>query len=200
MLQWFLQTFLQKEFEPGKDYEWFFEEIKQVSPGADGLLFLPYILGERAPVWDADAKGVFMGIRSTHTIKHFMRAVIEGICFSLLQLLNAIEEKTIVNHIYATGGFTQSPLWLQMMADILNKKISILTSADASAMGTVYMGMYKTGVIKDWNEIQKFSSTETEFIPDKNLQQLYKKHILVFGHLYDKLKDDFEMLSTLNPS
>jgi len=200
VLQWFLQTFLQKEFAPEKDYEWFFEEIKQVSPGADGLLFLPYILGERAPVWDADAKGVFMGIRSTHTIKHFMRAVIEGICFSLLQLLNAIEEKTIVNRIYATGGFTQSTLWLQMLADILNKKITILTSADASAMGTVYLGMYKTGIIKDWDEIQKFSSAGTEFIPDKNLQHLYKNHITVFGHLYDKLKDDFDILSVLNHS
>jgi gluconokinase len=198
VLQWFLQTFLQKEFAPEKDYEWFFEEIKQVEPGSDGLIFLPYILGERAPVWDADAKGVFIGIRSTHTIKHFMRAVIEGICFSLLQLLNAIEEKTTVNAIYATGGFTRSALWLQMLANILNKKISVVTSADASAMGTVYMGMYKTGVIKGWNEIQKFTSTEMEYIPDKTIRQLYENHIPVFGHLYDKLKDDFEMLSSVN--
>ena len=195
VLQWFVQTFLQKEFSSEKDYEWFFEEISQVAPGADGLIFLPYILGERAPVWDADAKGVFMGIRSTHTLKHFMRAVIEGVCFSLLQLLNTMEEKTIIDMIYVTGGVTQSPLWLQMLADILNKKIRVVKSADASAMGVVYLGMYAKGFIKDWNEIKKFALAETEFNPDNNQNTLYKTNISIFEHLYDKLKDDFEMLS-----
>ncbi|MCW3117845.1 MAG: gluconate kinase, family [Chitinophagaceae bacterium] len=195
VLQWFVQTFLQKEFSSEKDYEWFFEEISQVVAGADGLIFLPYILGERAPVWDADAKGVFIGIRSTHTLKHFMRAVIEGVCFSLLQLLNTMEEKTTIDMIYVTGGVTQSPLWLQMLADILNKKIRVVKSADASAMGVVYLGMYAKGFIKEWNEIKKFALAETEFNPGTLQKNLYQTNISIFEHLYDKLKDDFEILS-----
>ncbi|MES1220164.1 MAG: gluconokinase [Bacteroidota bacterium] len=195
VLQWFVQTFLQKEFSSEKDYEWFFEEISQVKPGADGLIFLPYILGERAPVWDADAKGVFIGIKSTHTLKHFMRAVIEGVCFSLLQLLNTMEEKTTIDMIYVTGGVTQSPLWLQMLADILNKKIKVLKSADASAMGVVYLGMYATGAIKDWNGIKKFALGESTFDPSSIDKNLYQRNISIFEHLYDKLKDDFEVLS-----
>ncbi|MGC4034984.1 MAG: gluconokinase [Chitinophagaceae bacterium] len=197
VLQWFLKTFIQKEISPDKEYEWFFEEIKQVPAGADGLIFLPYILGERAPVWDADAKGVFIGIKSTHTIKHFMRAVIEGICFSLLQLLNAIEERTPVTTIFATGGFTQSSLWLQMLSDILNKKIVVITDADASAMGTVYISMFKKGLISNWNKLNGFSHSEKEFLPDVNLIASYQKRFSVFNRLYDKLKDDFELLSNI---
>lgn len=198
VLQWFMQTFLQKEYVPGNEYDWFFEEIKHIPPGADGLIFLPYILGERAPVWDADAKGVFIGIRSVHTLQHFMRAVIEGICFALLQLLNAISEKTSVQQIYATGGFTQSGLWLQMLADILDKKISIVTNADASAMGTIYLGMYKMGLVTAWQETLRYQTIDAEYIPDAGRQSLYKKNMLVFDHLYEKLKDDFDLLSTLN--
>ena len=195
VLQWFTQTFLQKEFSSEKDYEWFFEEIRQVVSGADGLIFLPYILGERAPVWDADARGVFIGVRSTHNLKHFMRAAIEGVCFSLLQLLRTMEEKTAIDTIYVTGGVTQSPLWLQMLADILNKKIRVVTGADASAMGVVYMGMRARGVITDWSEIKKFSLNVIEFNPVQEENENYQTNITIFEHLYEKLKDDFELLS-----
>ena len=195
VLQWFANTFLDKEPGAEIDYDWFFEEIRSVPAGAGGLIFLPYILGERAPVWDAEAKGAFIGIRATHTRKHFMRAVIEGVCFSLLQLLETIEEKTAIDSIYVTGGVTRSPLWLQMLADILNKKIRVVNSADASAMGVVYLGMYASGFINDWNDIKKFALSETGYSPDTAQKNLYQTNIGIFRHLYDKLKDDFELLS-----
>lgn len=193
-LQWFLQTFLQKESASENDYEWMFTEIADVKKGADGLLFLPYILGERAPVWDADAKGAFIGIRSSHTIKHFMRAVVEGICLSLLQVLDSIQQQSPVEVIYATGGFTQSALWLQLLADILNKKIAVMNTADASAMGAIYMGMHAKGVIEDWNDVKRFSVTQKEFIPSGDRELIYANHIRIFNNLYDKLKDDFTYL------
>ena len=193
-LQWFLQTFLQKQSASEKDYEWMFKEIADVGKGADGLLFLPYILGERAPVWDAGAKGAFIGIRSTHTLKHFMRAVIEGICFSLLQVLDNIEKKSPVEVIYATGGFTQSELWLQLLADILNKKICVLNTADSSAMGAIYMGMHAKGVIQAWEDVKRFAIAQKEFIPSGDREQIYTNHIRIFNNLYDKLKEDFDSL------
>lgn len=195
VLQWFLQTFLQKQVTSEVDFEWLFKEAAEIKEGADGLIFLPYILGERAPVWDAEAKGVFIGIRSNHTIKHFMRAVIEGVCFALLQVLQMIEGKSEITILYATGGFTQSQLWLQMLADILNKEIRVVNTADASATGAVYMGMKATGFIKEWDEIMKFSATEKKIIPDPAKQALYQKYFSIFSHLYEKLKDDFELLS-----
>jgi gluconokinase len=195
VLQWFLQTFLQKQSVAEDDFELLFKEAAEIKEGADGLIFLPYILGERAPVWDADARGVFIGIRSNHTIKHFMRAVIEGVCFALLQVLKMIEEKSEIKVLYATGGFTQSPLWLQMLADILNKEIRVINNVDASATGAVYMGMKAAGFINDWEEIGKFSLTEKKIVPDRDKQKAYQKYFGIFSHLYEKLKHDFELLS-----
>ncbi len=193
-LQWFLQTFLQKQSASENDYEWMFGEIADVEKGADGLLFLPYILGERAPVWDAEAKGAFIGIRSLHTIRHFMRAVVEGVCFSLLQVLDSIEKQSPVEVIYATGGFTQSALWLQLLSDILNKKICVLNTVDASAMGAIYMGMRVKNVIREWDDLKRFSVTQKEFIPSGDREEIYENHIRIFSNLYDKLKDDFQKL------
>jgi len=124
-----------------------------------------------------------------------MRSVIEGVCFTLLQLLKTMEEKTPIDVIYVTGGVTQSPLWLQMLADILNKKIRVVKGADASAMGVVYLGMRASGFISDWSEIKKFSLIETEYNPVHEENDIYQTNIMIFEHLYEKLKDDFELLS-----
>ncbi|MBS1611001.1 MAG: gluconate kinase, partial [Bacteroidetes bacterium] len=177
------------------DFDWLFKEASAIKEGADGLIFLPYILGERAPVWDADARGVFIGIRSHHTIKHFMRAVIEGVCFALLQVLKMIEEKSEIKILYATGGFTQSNLWLQLLADILNKEIRVINNADASATGAVYMGMKAAGFINTWEETRRFPMTEKKILPDTDKQKAYQKYFSIFSQLYGKLKDDFEALS-----
>jgi gluconokinase len=195
VLQWFLQTFLQKQSVSEADFDWLFKEAAEIKEGANGLIFLPYILGERAPVWDADARGVFIGIRSGHTIKHFMRAAIEGVCFALRQVLNMIEEKSEIKVLYATGGFTQSQLWLQLLADILNKEIRVINNVDASATGAVYIGMKATGFIKEWQEINKFSLAEKKILPEADKQKAYQQYSGIFNQLYGKLKDDFELLS-----
>jgi len=98
-------------------------EADTAPPGCEGLVFLPYLQGERAPIWNADAKGVFFGIRSSHEQRHFMRAVLERISYSLYQVGASLEE-TIgpIQHIYASGGFTHSKAWLQLVADVFSKR------------------------------------------------------------------------------
>src|SRR6202012_4211642 len=123
-------------------------EADTVSPGCEGLIFLPYLQGERAPVWNADARGVFFGVRSVHDQRHFVRAILEGICYSLYQIGASMEETTgPIKHIYGSGGFTKSVTWLQMMADVFRKEIHITGVADASAIGAAIMGSYAVGMI-----------------------------------------------------
>ena len=124
VLQWYIGNFLGKGAAGAKDLGAFVDEAAKVAPGCDGLVFLPYLQGERAPLWDAEAKGVFFGIRSVHTQRHFMRAVLEGISFSLFQVGASLEE-TIgpIACIYASGGFIRSELWLQLLADLFGKKV-----------------------------------------------------------------------------
>ena len=123
---------------------------------SDGLLFLPYLLGERAPIWNEDARGVFFGIHTKHTQQHFTRAVIEGISFSLLQVGASLEETIgAINNIYVSGGFIQSEFWLQMIANMFNKKVCVTNSADASAIGAAFIGFFATGLITDLEEVKK---------------------------------------------
>lgn len=123
VLQWFAKGFLKKDFIKPEDFDGFIKEAFSVPPGSEGLIFLPYIYGERAPVWDAEARGVFYGISSIHGMSHFMRSIMEGICFALLSILDTIEEITgPVKNIYASGGFIRSKQWVTLLAGVLGKK------------------------------------------------------------------------------
>lgn len=90
--------------------------------GASGLIFLPYLLGERAPHWDANARGVF-GVNITHTREHFLRALMEGVIFGIYSVGKVLEQITgNIEKIYATGGFVRSSLWVKILADVLIKR------------------------------------------------------------------------------
>jgi gluconokinase len=161
-----------------------------VVPGSEGLVFLPYLLGERAPVWDAHASGVFFGIRSIHEQRHFLRALLEGVGFSLRQIGASLEE-TIgpIERIYASGGFTQSKAWLQMIADIFQKKVLVTAAADASAVGAALMGAYALGLGPGPGAAASLVNVEAVYEPDPGRAAAYEKNYGVFSQLYGRLKD-----------
>ena len=174
--------------------ETYLNGVSSVPPGSEGLIFLPYLFGERAPIWDADAKAVFFGIRAIHGPHHFLRSVIEGISFSLYQIGLSIEA-TIgpINKIYASGGFIQSELWLQLLSDIFNKEISVTNAADASAIGAAIMGWHALGRIDDLQERPKNIDLFKTYEPDEKRHQIYMKNFSVFARLYEKLKEEFQV-------
>jgi len=161
-----------------------------VAPGSDGLIFLPYLLGERAPIWNADAKALFFGIRSSHGQSHFTRAVMEGITYSLCQVGASLEE-TIgpIRHIYASGGFTHSRAWLQMAADVFGKTVFTTNGADASAVGACIMGLYALRIIPDLGAASRMIHVQDRYEPDEERHAVYRKGYERFTALYDRLKD-----------
>lgn len=194
LLRWYAEHFLGRSFESSKDFDWFIQQAAQAPAGAEGLVFLPYIQGERAPVWDAAAKGVFFGIHAKHTQAHFMRAIIEGINNALYQVTQSVRE-TIgpVNHIYASGGFTQSPQWLQWMADLFGKKIIVSSTADASAVGAAIIALQALRIRESLTHPNSTAQSGAHFIPDLQLHQIYQYNFAVYNILYDKLKDVFHL-------
>jgi xylulokinase len=116
-------------------------------PGAAGLVFLPYIHGERAPIWDADARGVFFGISGAHRHAHFLRAVLEGVAFSLRQVLQLVETTTRapVERIYASGGPARLPLWNQIKADVLKRPLVIPQVTGAACLGAAMLAAIGSG-------------------------------------------------------
>lgn len=199
VLKWFSENILDKPFSSAEAFEWFMTTAAKATIGSKGLVFLPYIYGERSPVWDADARGVFLGINSLHSREHFMRAILEGISFSMYQLLQAMEETGgPIDTVYASGGFIESDFWLQMVSDILGKKVVVSYAADASAMGAVFLASRALDIIKEWSEVKEMVVTSAVFEPDAAAHELYKKNLQIFNSLYKKLETDFAILTTEN--
>jgi gluconokinase len=190
VMQWFARNFLKKDFTSADEFGEFITEACAIPAGADGLIFLPYIYGERAPVWDAEARGIFFGISSAHTIEHFMRAVMEGISFALYQILSIMEE-TIgpVKNIYAGGGFIRSQKWVALLADVLGKRISVTHAEDSSAAGAAMIGMKALGIVNDVHELKTFFSVKEVYEPDMKDRDVYMRNYSVYSNLYSKFNE-----------
>jgi gluconokinase len=197
LLKWYSEHFLQRPFATASDLAWFVQQAAAAPAGADGLIFLPYILGERAPVWDASARGVFFGIHAGHTQAHFMRAIIEGINYALYQVAASVEETVGgTQHIYASGGFINSPLWLQWLTDVFGKEIKVINSGDASSIGAAILGWQSLGIFKD-SETAAFFHIQQQYTPDSTLHAMYQRYYTIYAGLYNKLKDDFQTLNNI---
>lgn len=188
-LKWYAENVLGKKLASASDYATLLEALKKTKPGADGLLFLPYILGDRAPIWNSDACGVFFGMRAHHDQMHFTRAVVEGISTSLYDITyNMIETGLDITQINVSGGFVHSDQWLQLLADLFAKKVCLINTADASAIGAAYLAMKNLNMISDYQQL-KPKEIKT-FSPDPENMTSYR-------NLYLKYKNVFEAVSPL---
>jgi len=189
LLSWFAEN-----FEKVKSDARAFDMEAFSVPNTEGLLFLPYVLGERAPIYDPHAKGVFFGVGIQHKLAHFKRAILEGICFEINSIVLAVEETVCpARYVIASGGFTKSDGWVQLMADILGKTIEIDSKGDASALGAAMMGYKSLGVTYS---TQKDSGTRV-FNPDEKSYHQYRKKFILFESLYKNLKANFIQLKDL---
>ncbi len=196
-LKWYVESLLKKELKSSSDYDEVLNESIIISPGSNGLIFLPYLLGERAPLWNSEACGVFFGIDSSHTQSHFTRAVMEGILFALYHVCKTMEESGIqINEIHVSGGFVQSEIWLQLLADIFGKKILLIRAEDASAQGAAFLAMKKLKLIDDYKVLMPESVTT--YIPNNDHHTIYNEKIFpVFRNLSKTLKLDMAVLHEL---
>jgi gluconokinase len=195
LLDWFRFHFM-KESGKEESYSDFLEEAFKANAGSNGLLFLPYLQGERSPMWDARARGGFIGIHNRHERKHFMRAVVEGICFSLYDSANILEHSSAsIKDVYVSGGFTRSDKWVQMLTDLFNKKVKVSGLGDASSVGAAILGMRALEMISSWKEAEKFIPVTKIFIPQKNEHTLYRRNFEVFSKMYELLKSTMHQIA-----
>lgn len=195
-LKWFAENFLQQSFSNANNIQWLLQLAHEAPPGAGGLIFLPYLSGERAPSWDAAARGAFIGLQMSHGKQHLARAVLEGIAFALRQVLTAVEETNgDIDTVFASGVFTRSDLWLQLVCDVLNKKMIVSGTADASAIGAALLGLHAAGAIKQWSDVKQLIPQGKTFEPDAAQHSIYRQYFEIYADLYPKLKDDFHRLN-----
>ncbi|MEH6305764.1 gluconokinase [Olivibacter sp. CPCC 100613] len=193
ILQWFQEGFVAAN---GQSLEntipLLTKEAASIAAGSDGLIFLPYLAGERAPHWDAKAKGVFFGIQMRHQQAHFIRAMMEGVVFGLYSVAKALEEASgPIQHIFVSGGFARSSDWVQMLADIFNKQVFVRKTVESSAMGAAIVGMKALNLIADFSLDSDEDMTVSSFLPQSSNQEVYINNFNLFERLYGKLKDEF---------
>lgn len=193
VIQWLLKNFLSQEGATDKDYEKLFTNIEKIPAGCEGLIFLPYLYGERAPLWDEQSCGVYFGIKPHHTQSHFLRAAVEGICFALKDILVALEEDAEpIVQINASGGFVQAGAWVQMLAHVTGKKILLQQGEDASAIGAAWLALKALKIITGYHSLE-FQSGSI-ILPQQKLQDAYQKNYTVFKMLYPNLKATMHLL------
>lgn len=190
VLQWLQNNFLE---QVTANHEAVFKKAAEISAGSEGLLFLPYIHGERAPVWDEKASGVFFGVTAMHRQATFIRATLEGVCYSILSIVGLLEKKgAIINQLNVSGGFTQSEIWLQMLADVTGKKICLAHSEDASAKGAAIFGMVAIKILPALTSLP--ASVGKIFYPNQVNNKIYRAYYPIYQTLYGSLKKPMHQL------
>lgn len=203
-LKWFRDNFCTSEKETAKlmncdEYYLMDMEAKTVPIGADRLFYLPYLMGERTPHLDPDARGVFFGISAVHTKKHMLRAVMEGVVYSLRDCIEVFREIGIEStDMTACGGGGKSPLWRQMLADVYGCSVKTAAISEGPALGVAILALVGTGIYKSVEEAcAEIVRTDVIQPPIKENSAQYEKYYELYREIYPSLKSNFKKLSTL---
>jgi len=201
--RWFRDKFAQVESvvakNLGKDsYEVMDAEAQQVEPGSANLIFLPYMMGARSPVWDPNARGVYFGIGINHDKRHFTRAIMEGIAYSVRHRIDILEKElgVMIKEVRVVGGGARSPLWRRIMSDVYNKPVILLSGEEQECLGSAMLAGVGAGLFKDSvGACERMTSTVERLEPVKENSEKYERLLKVYVSLYDRLKDSFDALA-----
>lgn len=200
IVKWFRNTLCQLEYQTELEggpnaYAVLDKQAEQINPGSDGLIVLPYFMGERSPIWDSDAKGTVVGLSLTHTKAHLYRAFLEAVAYSLRDAMNATGDD-LGKSILLAGGVTKSKVWRQIFADVTGYAV-VCPKNDAEAnMGDVMLAGIGTGLLT-YEEIKQWQVLDAPIYPDAARHEQYDRCFAVYKSIYEHLKDDMKVLSSI---
>lgn len=199
IFEWFTKQFGQffKPYELPFSMQELMNEAIDVQAGADGLLFLPYLLGERAPIWNANARGVFFGMNIRHEKKHFIRATIEGILYEMYSIGKMLEEQVSFDSLSINGSFASIPMCAQILSDIFNKPVSISQHNYSVGLGTYLLCATEMGLYPSLEAAGKSIELPEQYFPKADTHEKYQQYYTIFEKLSTKLYDDFEAIVQL---
>ena len=198
---WLKNTICQYEIhqaaQRGKSpYEYMNAQIERSSVGSNGIIFLPYLLGERAPRWDTQAKGAFIGLKSENQRGDLIRSVVEGITMNLSIILEILRKHVDIDEMLVIGGGAKGAVWRQMMADIYNAKIFVPNLLEeAGSMGAAVTGGVGAGLYKDFNIIDQFMEINYVHNPHPETVLNYQPIKEIFDDCYFAMKDIFAKMA-----
>src|SRR5699024_10746812 len=182
-LNWFRETFAQD-----KKLNELLDKVDKVPAGSNGLLFTPYIVGERSPHINANIRGSFIGIDSNHTATHFVRSIMEGVTFSLKESLEIFKKSgKKIDTVISVGGGAKSKTWLQMQANIFNTKVIKLRDEQGAAKGAAILAAYGVGwfhSLKDCARSFGYLNVEKIYYPEQDKLEIYNQLFTIYKDIY----------------
>jgi len=202
--RWFRDTLGQMETHVGRlsgvdPYQILTAEAAEAPVGSEGLLYLPYLSGERAPYPDPNARGVFMGLTLRHDKRHIIRSILEGVVYSLrdsLEIFRAIGVP--IGQVRASGGGARSPMWRQILADVFGTELVTINMTEGAPYGAALLAGVGTGV---YGSVPEACATairvESRLEPIPANQLLYDEYYAVYRSLYPALKPAYDALARI---
>ncbi|GAB4565476.1 MAG: xylulokinase [Anaerolineae bacterium] len=180
-------------------YELLTQEAALAPVGCEGLIFLPYLMGERTPHLDADAKGVFFGLTARHTRRDMIRAILEGVAYSLRDSFEIMREMSVpIEQVRASGGGARSALWRQIQADVYNTEMVTINATEGPAYGVALLAGVGTGV---WSSVPEACDATIKITgrtaPDPERVRIYDAYYQVYRGLYSKLKPAYDQVAEI---
>lgn len=166
---------------------------QKVPAGSDGLLFLPFLAGERSPHWNSSIRGTLFGLSLHHTQAHVIRALLEGICYRVYSVIQPLEELIGTSaEIRVTGGFTRSPLWLQILSDVLGRELMVAAEPEGSVLGTAAFAYHTLGMIDSFKYLLEKNPIVQKVVPETKAHEFYRNQFDKYIHLYWKFEKEFD--------
>ncbi|HLX02138.1 MAG TPA: FGGY-family carbohydrate kinase, partial [Trinickia sp.] len=195
-ITWFREQFCHEENEAaratphGDPHRLLEDAAARIPAGADGVLFLPYLMGERSPVWDAKASGAFVGLNLFHTRAHCYRAVLEGVSFALKHNIEAgrLGAQRLDDRLIVVGGAAHSDLWMQIIADVTGFPVYTIEQDVEAAMGAALLAALGAGLVSNEDAARGWVTLVERARPDAGRQALYTQRFGIYADLYPALK------------
>jgi xylulokinase len=188
-LRWHRDT-----FAPTAEYEKMIDAAKNIPAGSDGLFFLPYLTGERTPHPDPLARGAFVGLTIRHALPHLTKAVLEGVSFGLRDSFELMKESGLKNisQVRVTGGGARSPIWRQILADVLNAEVVTVNTTEGAAYGAALLAGTGSGAFRSVEEACDATIQITGSVKPSDNQKSYENSYALYRNLYSSLKPTFD--------
>ncbi len=197
-LRWAVESVLAVPSSRSRRYVTAMEMATSVPAGANGLLFLPYLDGERTPLWDPHARGTLIGLTRAHTAAHIVRAIMEGVAFSVRHVLEIAEEQADIRaeRLLLAGGGIRNAVWNQIKADVLGRPVVTLTDPDASVLGAAMLAGLGADVFRDTADATNaLVHLGVQFLPNPNVANRYMHFYGVYRDMYPALQSFFPRLT-----
>jgi gluconokinase len=201
-LSWLQDMFNSAESSARKNPSLTFSDLvdlaAQTETGAQGVVCLPFFAGERSPYWNLNARGMFFGLSLKHDARHLARSLLEGVAFRMRSLHDVLCEISVdIQQVRASGGFTRSALWLQIISDALNSELVVPAWGETSSLGAAFWAMLGTGALSGFDGIGESVKMDRIFRPDPDAAKIYDGLFKIYQSLYTAVSPSFEPIARL---